>query len=327
MILKGHVFSDLALAEAGGNATRTIQILKTGKFDHPDYGTFEITPQTLAEMKKNFDENIRRQDLPVDYYHESDKAAAGWFKELELKDSGGSLWATVDFTPRAAKMLNDRELRYFSPDFTFQWKDPETGDVFDNVLFGGGLTNRPFLKDMAPVALSEKSNKSEGGFKMKEKLEQLEAENLKLQEEMKQYADGAGQVEALKKQIADLQEQLAKLEGDNQVVMAEKVKLEEEKKIADEARKLAEKEAAFNVLLTEGKACVAQKDAFITDDMASFIKLAQPLNLKGKGTVEGDSDNRTDEEKIIELAEKKRELDPRLELGHAISLVKKELKK
>ena len=131
-----------------------VQILRVGSFKHPKYGEFEITPTILLEMKKNFDDKIRGIDIGFDYFHESDKEASGWPTELYLLNEDTELWAKVDWTPKAQRMLYERELRYFSPDFAFKWTDPESGQEFNNVLFGGGLTNRPFVKDMAAIAAS-----------------------------------------------------------------------------------------------------------------------------------------------------------------------------
>src|SRR4029077_1534061 len=44
--------------------------------------------------------------------------------------------------------------RYFSADFTDVWTDPQ-GVEHQDVLFGGGLTNRPYMKNLLPVNLSE----------------------------------------------------------------------------------------------------------------------------------------------------------------------------
>ena len=84
-----------------------VQILRVGKFNHPSYGAFEITKKTLAEMKANFDKKVRGIDLAFDYYHASDEDAAAWVNTLELAEDGAELWATVAWTPKAAKKLDD----------------------------------------------------------------------------------------------------------------------------------------------------------------------------------------------------------------------------
>jgi Mu-like prophage I protein len=63
--------------------------------------------------------------------------------------------AKVDWTEEGASLVKSGKYRYFSPEFMFQWKDPANGTEHKDVLLGGALTNRPFLKDMEPVAFSE----------------------------------------------------------------------------------------------------------------------------------------------------------------------------
>lgn len=334
MRLKGtSVYSSINLSENLAVA-KEVQVLRIGTFNHPKYGKFEITTQTLSEMLNNFKNNIRGIDIAFDYYHDSDKEASAWVNNLELRENGTELWAIVDWTPKAEKKLAERELRYFSPDFAFQWTDPETNKAYSNVLFGGGLTNRPFVKEMKAIVADElkgEENMTELE-KALAKLKEVEATNAKLSEEkcaMEQKmsdmipkpAEGeeSDEVKALKVQIAELQAQLDKAMKENEVNMAEKKK-------AMEAQKLAEKENEFNVLLSEGKACAAQKDAFVKGDMSEFIKLAQPLNLKGSGS-SNSKDEIVDAEAILKLAEVKQKENPKLQRHDAISIAKKELAK
>ena len=152
-----NAYSPVTLGEKNTVPDR-VQVLRVGKFQHPSYGKFEITQQTLSEMKSNFDKRVRGIDVSFDYYHASDEDASAWVKELVLEENGTQLWAIVDWTPKAEQKLAERELRYFSPDFSFSWKDPESGVVHKNVLFGGGLTNRPFVKEMMAIVADEKLN-------------------------------------------------------------------------------------------------------------------------------------------------------------------------
>lgn len=323
----------------------SVQVLRVGKFTHPQYGNFEITRATLAEMKSNFDNKIRGVDVAFDYFHDSEKEASGWPTELYLSEDGDSLWAKVDWTPTAQKKLAEREIRYFSPDFAFQWQDPETGKIFKNVLFGGGLTNRPFVKDMAAIVAHEK----QGGFKMDEK------EFKKLQETVLKLSDDSAALkadnEAMKKKLAEYEEKTPPAaapvvdnpeESDDPKVLKAalgemKKKLAEmgeankkmlaEKASAEEAKQMAEKETAFNVMLTEGKACAAQKEAFMKNNMAEFVKLSQPVNLNGIGSsqnVDPSKDQR--EDRVLKLAEEKVKADPKLAMHDAIKLANKEIK-
>ena len=322
-----NAYSAIKLADSG-QVPKEVQVLRVGKFNHPRYGIFEITSQVLAEMKANFDAKVRGIDTAFDYFHESDKEAAAWVNALELRENNQELWAAVEWTPKAAQKLAERELRYFSPDFAFKWQDPESGNTFSNVLFGGGLTNRPFVKEMKAIIADEFKGETMTELeKAQAKVKELEAANVKLSEDKAMLEkkmeempkpEGASKVAELEAKIAALQAELAKEKGAAEVAMAEKKKLEEEKVCA-------EKKAAFNLLLSEGKVVKAQEEAFLKNDTVKFAELAQPINLKGSGHVHEIQD--ADSAAIIKLAEEKQKADPKLDRGTAISLAKKQLKK
>jgi phage I-like protein len=320
------VYAEIKLGEKA-QVPNSVQVLRVGKFNHPKYGYFEVTPQTLSEMKTNFDANVRGIDMSFDYFHDSDKEASGWVKGLELKENGQELWASVDWTPKATQKLSERELRYFSPDFAFKWADPEKGGVYKNVLFGGGLTNRPFVKEMAAIVADEHKGETMTELeKAQAKIKEMETQVLKLNEDKKMYEEKLAAAPPMDK-VAELEKQIAALQAELAKAKSEGMAMGEEKKKLEEAAKLAEKKSAFNVLLSEGKACAAQEKAFIAGDMTEFIKLTQPVNLKGSGSTENVTLAEADFTAIIKLAEEKEKANPRLSRGESISLAKKELKK
>ena len=73
-----------------------VQIMRVGKRNHPSYGEIEVTSDTLAEVKKNFEENKRGIDLAVDENHEDDHKALAWYKELFI--IGDGLYAKLELT-------------------------------------------------------------------------------------------------------------------------------------------------------------------------------------------------------------------------------------
>lgn len=320
-------------------ASPVVQILRVGKFDHPIYGEFEITKQTLAEMKKNFDAKIRGVDVAFDYFHKSDEEASGWPTELYLSEDGNELWAKVEWTNKAQQKLHEREIRYFSPDFAFKWQDPETGVTYNNVLFGGGLTNRPFVKDMAAIVAAEQKEEimkleelaakvlklEEDGGSLKDDHEKLKMAHAALQKKLAEYEEGAAPAvadpaEPDEDDMPMLKKKLAESDGRNKAL---------EKELAEmkEAKSLSEKEAAFNVLLSEGKACAAQKDSYMKNDMNAFVKLSQPVNLGGQGSSSNGGNESGDlDDRILKLAEEKRKADPKLSKIDAITLATREVK-
>lgn len=131
-----------------------LQAFPYGTYHHPIYGEIEMTPQKAAEMAANVQNKVRGQDLDIDYDHKMHSGeAAGWVRGAEARKDG--LWVAVQWTGEALKKLKNKAYRYFSPEFSDEWEDPRTKTKHKNVLFGGALTNRPFLKDILPINLSE----------------------------------------------------------------------------------------------------------------------------------------------------------------------------
>ncbi len=89
----------------------------------------------------------RGRPLVIDWEHASElrapkgeeAPAAAWMHELEARE--GELWARVEWTPRAAEQVENREYRYLSPVFTYQ---KSTGRILEVV--SAGLTNSPNLR-------------------------------------------------------------------------------------------------------------------------------------------------------------------------------------
>jgi len=88
----------------------------------------------------------RNKPLVVDWEHASehrapqglDAPAAGWITQLEIRD--GEIWGNVEWTPKAAQQIADREYRFLSPVFTYQKAGKQI-----IALVSAGLTNQPNL--------------------------------------------------------------------------------------------------------------------------------------------------------------------------------------
>jgi len=143
------------LADAAGLSW--VHAFRPGKFTHPAYGEIDITTERLARMAANIQQKVRGIDPDIDYAHKQDPSlgekAAGWVRDAKLQSDG--LWLGVSWTDAARTAIQAGEWRYFSPEFKDVWENPQTKTTYQDVLFGGGLTNRPFLKDLVPVNLSE----------------------------------------------------------------------------------------------------------------------------------------------------------------------------
>lgn len=152
----------MKFSEKDGAPPKQIKLLPIGNYDMNGYGKVEITKAMLQEMKKHFDAGIRAggkaAGLPIDIEHGSTPhkdAAAGWIKELALKEDG--IYGDVDWTKLGEQLLTDKIYKFYSPEFWFNYTDPEHKEIkLKNVMTGGGLVNKPMIKhDLNPLVASE----------------------------------------------------------------------------------------------------------------------------------------------------------------------------
>jgi Mu-like prophage I protein len=138
-----------------------IQLAKTGSFVSNRYGKFSITKKDLSEMLHNFTHVTPRPptELPVDYDHLSmdvkkpgDGVAAGWMKQLALREEGEELWAEVEWTPEGADRISNREYRFVSPSFVKDHTHKD-GKKIGTTLLAAAITNHPFLEGMRALTL------------------------------------------------------------------------------------------------------------------------------------------------------------------------------
>lgn len=113
-------------------------------------GEFDVDEESFQAMKAQIAQ--RGVDLVVDYEHQTLKGveapAAGWVKELKLE--GGQIMAVVQWTPRGAQYLENKEYRYLSPVVTVRRSDGKaTG------LHSLALTNTPAIEHMTPIVNSD----------------------------------------------------------------------------------------------------------------------------------------------------------------------------
>jgi len=132
-------------------------------------GHLKITEQTIDNFIKNFKENVRGMSdesghpiLDIDYDHkEFNGKAAGWIVDLRKSEKTLAdgrkvkvLEGKPDWTPDAQAAIKKGEYKGYSIEFD-DWKNPETGKLYKDVLFGGAVTNRPYVKNMPAITLSE----------------------------------------------------------------------------------------------------------------------------------------------------------------------------
>lgn len=139
-----------------------IQVARTGSFVSNRYGKFSITRDDLKQMVTNFRTVTPKAPtmLPVDYDHLSmdpkkpgDGMAAGWMQDLELRDDGETLWASVEWTPDGASAIKKRAYQFVSPSFVKDYVYKDGRDI-GTTLLAAAITNHPFLEGMKALTLS-----------------------------------------------------------------------------------------------------------------------------------------------------------------------------
>jgi len=129
-----------------------VHALTHGAFKHPLFGTIDITSDRVKGFVESVKNKVRGIDPSINYMHEGDGEAAGWVKDAQARSDG--LWVLVEWTTDAVRKIKDKAFRYFSTEFFDEWED-SAGTKHKDVFFGGALTNRPFMKNLVPINLSE----------------------------------------------------------------------------------------------------------------------------------------------------------------------------
>ena len=134
-------------------------------WSHPFFSDTTIDVERASKLKASFDNKVKGTKAFADYEHGLDKAkgnkAAGEIKELKVVETPragfptAGLWARVQFTDNARKEIEDGEWNYSSASHYDTWTHPQTGQTHEYVYDGMGLTNKPYVKDMAPLNFSE----------------------------------------------------------------------------------------------------------------------------------------------------------------------------
>lgn len=153
-----YAISPVRFADGADGDVTWIEALQARTYHTPQYGEVQVTVDKLNNFVSNFKSNVRGIEITTDYDHGKDAAkgnkASGVIKDVKV--SGDKLLYGVSFTDTAKKEIKDGEWKYFSAD----WLDTyvhEDGSEHQDVLLGGGLTNRPVAKGLSslPVNFSE----------------------------------------------------------------------------------------------------------------------------------------------------------------------------
>lgn len=129
---------------------------KPGKYQHPEYGEINLTPERNQNFVANFGAGVYQSSLPINTEHAADNDGAyGWIEELRVNDDG-SVDARVSWSDRGVEAIQKDRFRFVSAEWADEWMDA-LGKVWRDVLRGAALTVRPYFKDafLRPLAASE----------------------------------------------------------------------------------------------------------------------------------------------------------------------------
>jgi hypothetical protein len=146
--------ASIQLEEKDDKGSAWVHALPLGEYLHPVFGKINVNTERIKRFADNIKNKVRGIDPSINYNHNNEDIASGWVKDGEARDTG--LWVLVDFTKNAIDKIKNKEYRYFSAEYRDKWTD-QNGKEFQDVFFGGALTNRPFMKNLIPINLSESS--------------------------------------------------------------------------------------------------------------------------------------------------------------------------
>jgi phage I-like protein len=155
-----------------GEVPEYIQVLPFGEV-RSEKGDFVVDEESVREILRDWE--ARQSEMVIDYEHQTlggefssptgHAPAAGWVKALEDRGAKG-LWARVEWTPRAAEYLRNKEYRYLSPVVLVRKSDRRAVR-----LHSFALTNTPAIDGMVPLV--NKRDFLKEGTGLEELLKQL----------------------------------------------------------------------------------------------------------------------------------------------------------
>ena len=264
-----------------------IEIARVAEGEHPSYGKLNITQEILENFVINFKSNVTGVDLAVNEDHKKNEAF-GWFKDVFLSFDKQTLLGQVNWNSKGTTALSEKEYRYFSPEFRFNYKHPHTGVEHGPTLLGGALTNYPFLK---MEAITELNNKQQ----TKEEIVSKENTTIDLSVHNEKIVELSGKIT----------EVTTKLDAS----VAQNVELNDKVKELESSIELSAKKVTHEKLFTENKINKAQLEAMNAGKgMLEVISLSEKMNTKATGTEEAPTGG------TVDLSAKEKEIADQLGL-------------
>jgi len=211
-------------ADDKGELPTELQVLPVGEWNTEFYGPMQVTLSHISQMVQNFKAGLRKA-VPVDVDHDGGKAA-GWVTDLIDKGTDG-LYAVIDWTRYGKDLLDNKEYKLFSPEWAFDYIDPEHGTRHGSVLIAGSLTNRPLFKELPFLVASDNM-----GRKVANDLTNNKTIVILLAEEKNSHQNTMNTNDILAKAKADRSEEEVKFLTDNvaSITPEQQTQLDEEAK-------------------------------------------------------------------------------------------------
>ena len=248
--------SEIQFSEGAAEKRQTI--LRVGNYKKAGK-IISLTADHLKSMEKNFKDNVKKTKLALDYGHDAAGPAAAWMKDVQFDEKSGELTFVPKWTPDGLTAVKNEDYAYLSADFDLDYEDNESGKKFGPTLNGAGLTNRPFVKGMESIQLSE------GDCEMN--LEQALAMIEQLKAQIAQLQPQAQAAPAAQQQLGQMQQKFSEAET--------KIKeLSDKISEHEKAEKLSAKTKQFDDLMKAGKACEAQRSIFMEENFDA-VKFAE----------------------------------------------------
>ncbi len=105
---------------------------------------FKVDEEFQKKLVENFNKGTRGQRIPVVDHHEGNNKAYGWISKMWIE--GDKTLIKVRWNKRGKAALSDEEYGYCSPNFVFDYYDPETKQSYGPTVTELTLTNAPRIK-------------------------------------------------------------------------------------------------------------------------------------------------------------------------------------
>lgn len=133
---------------------------KPGRYAHPLFDELDFREDRYSHILDNFNENVYKQDLPVNVEHDSIAAGAvGWIKPGGMRIAeDGSIEVKPEWTETGKALLDEDRFRYASAEVALRWQDPLSREWHTDVPVGMAICVRPHFKTdvLRPLAASER---------------------------------------------------------------------------------------------------------------------------------------------------------------------------